>query len=348
PGLHLSGRIRYQAIGPVAAMVPWNGPLVIAAWKLAPALAAGCSIVLKPSELTPLSTVYLGELLQEAGVPDGIVNIVHGARDVGAQLARHEDIRKLSFTGSTATGKKLIAAAAGNMKRLTLELGGKSPVIVLDDADIESAIDGAADAIFGNAGQVCVAGSRIYVHETIHSHFLQGLCDRAAALKTGSPWSSETTLGPLISEAHRNSVHAKVERAVADGATLLAGGYPLDGAGYFYPATVLSDVHADMDIVCEEVFGPVVTVSSFSSDEDAIAMANDSNYGLAASVWSRDLAKANALGEQLEAGIVWLNCHGIPDPSMPIGGMKSSGWGRELGVEGLKSYLEMQSFMTRS
>lgn len=348
PGQRFQGLIRNEPIGVAAQIVPWNGPLVMAAWKLAPALAAGCSCVLKPAEITPLTALYLGRLLLEAGVPEGVVSILPGpGGQLGQHLARHGEVNKVAFTGSTEVGKQLLADARGNLKRLSLELGGKSPVLIFADADLPRAISGAADAIFANAGQVCVAGSRIYAERGVFRDVLDGLAETARGLKLGPGLDPEAEMGPLISASHRDSVHELVQSGLSEGARLVTGGKPLAGPGYFYPPTVFAEAGEAMRITREEVFGPVVTVTPFDTAEEAVRLANQSRYGLAASVWTGDLARGHETAENLESGIVWINSHGIPELSMPIGGYKQSGWGREHGLEGLKIYMETKSIMAR-
>ncbi len=348
PGQRFHGLIRNEPVGIAVQIVPWNGPLVMAAWKLAPALAAGCSCLLKPAEITPLTALYLGRLLLEAGVPEGVVSILPGpGGKLGQHLARHPQVNKVSFTGSTEVGKQLLADARGNLKRLSLELGGKSPVLIFADADLPRAIAGAADAIFANAGQVCVAGSRVYVQRSVYQDVLDGLAEAASGLKLGPGLDPESQMGPLVSASHRESVHALVQSGVSEGAELVTGGEPLAGEGFFYRPTVFAGAGEDMRINREEVFGPVVTVMPFDTTEEALRQANRSRYGLAASVWTRDLARGHEIAESLESGIVWINSHGIPELSMPIGGYKQSGWGREHGLEGLKIYMETKSIMAR-
>ena len=348
PGQRFHGLIRHEPVGVAAQIVPWNGPLVMAAWKLAPALAAGCSCVLKPAELTPLTALYLGRLLLEAGVPEGVVSVLPGpGGTLGQHLARHPDVNKVAFTGSTEVGKQLLADARGNLKRLSLELGGKSPVLIFADADLPRAIAGATDAIFANAGQVCVAGSRVYAQRAVFQEVLDGLVECARGLKLGPGLDPDSQMGPLISASHRESVHALVEAGVSEGAQLVTGGEPLHGDGFFYKPTVFAGAGEDMRITREEVFGPVVTVTPFETADEAIGFANGSRYGLAASVWTGDLARGHRVAERLESGIVWINSHGIPELSMPIGGYKQSGWGREHGLEGLKIYMETKSIMAR-
>ncbi len=348
PGLTLQGITQHEPVGVVGLIIPWNGPLVMAAWKLAPALAAGCSCVLKPAELTPLTALRLGELMIEAGMPAGVVNIVTGTgQQVGAHLAAHNDVNKIAFTGSTKVGKGLLNAAQDNLKKLSLELGGKSPVIIFDDANLDEAIPGAADAIFSNAGQVCVAGSRLLVQDTVYDDVLTGIKTVAENLSLGPCLDPNTDMGPLISDTQRNRVHNFVELSKKEGAQVIAGGDMYEGPGFYYQPTILGNITPDMTVYREEVFGPVLTVIPFTDFDDALTKANDSKYGLASSVWTQNHAQAHNMAYAIKAGIVWINCHGIPDVSMPIGGYKESGWGRELGQQGLSLYLEHKSIMMK-
>jgi len=337
-----------EPIGVAALIVPWNGPLVQTTWKLAPALAAGCSCILKPAEITPLTALRLGELMVEAGVPDGVVNIITGKGSVvGAALSESELVDKVSFTGSTVTGRTILNAAGGNFKKVTLELGGKSPMFVFADADIDAAIEGVADAIFSNAGQVCVAGSRVYIEAPIYQQVLDGVKNRAEQLHVSDGFDPDVQMGPLISEQQINSVSAWVDKGVAEGAELLTGGQRIDKSGYYLQPTIFADVKQDMSILQEEIFGPVLCAQEFSSADEVEHLANDNIYGLAASIWTSDVSKAHKLAAKVKAGLVWVNCHGIPDMNIPFGGYKQSGWGRENGYECLTQYMESKSVVVR-
>ncbi|HEY9090174.1 aldehyde dehydrogenase family protein [Parasphingorhabdus sp.] len=333
-----------EPVGVVAAIVPWNSPVVLSAMKLAPALAAGCSIVLKPAEDTSLTALRLGELITEAGLPDGVLNIVTGrGAQAGALLAAHPGVDKVSFTGSTATGRAILNASKGNLKRVSLELGGKSPVILMGDADLDYAISGAANAIFFNAGQVCVAGSRSYVHASIYDRVVEGLAQYAQGMTMGHGLNSATQMGPLVSARQAERVAGFIEGAAREGASIVAGGKRTGPAGTFVSPTVIANVTRDMEIVRDEVFGPVLAVQKFEDVDEVVDAANDSIYGLAAGIWTESLSTAHRLSRRIKAGTVWINCHSMYDPSLPIGGIKQSGYGRDSGIEALDNYLETKT-----
>lgn len=333
-----------EPVGVVAAVVPWNFPLAIALWKVAPALASGCTVVLKPSEETPLTALRLAELVMEAGFPVGALNVVCGrGSSAGAALTRHPGIDKVAFTGSTPVGKAIGHAAVDNMTRFTLELGGKSPVIVLDDADPQQAAQGVAMGIFFNQGQVCTAGSRVYVQRKIFDKVVHGVAQIAEGMKIGSGFDASTQLGPVVSRRQFERVMGYIDGAKAEGATVLTGGdRALDG-GYFVKPTVFVDTDASMRVVREEVFGPVLAAMPFDDVEDAIAKANDTPFGLAASVWSQNLSAIHRIVPRLKAGTVWVNTHNMLDNNLPLGGYKQSGYGRDLGRAAVESYTEMKS-----
>ncbi len=336
-----------EPIGVVGQIIPWNFPMVMATLKLAPALATGCTVVLKPAEQTPLTALMLGELIQEAGIPDGVVNIVTGyGETAGAALAAHPNVDKIAFTGSTEVGKLIVHAAAGNLKKVSLELGGKSPNIVFQDAEIESAIPGAANAIFFNQGQVCCAGSRLYVEDKQFDRVVDGVSQLASKIRVGPGMESTSDMGPVVSEEQMNRVCSYLESGFSEGAKAVTGGSRQGDKGYFVKPTVLVNTNEKMKVVREEIFGPVVTVMPFSDVDDLIAKANNTPYGLAAAVWTRDIKKAHRTAAALRAGTVWINCYGVLDSAMPFGGYKQSGWGREMGKEMLELYTEVKSVCT--
>jgi phenylacetaldehyde dehydrogenase len=344
PGAQFHAYTIREALGVVGLIIPWNFPLMMCAWKLAPALACGNTAVLKPAEQTPLSALYLGELLIEAGLPAGVVNIVTGQGETaGAPLAAHPDVDKISFTGSTEVGKLVLNAAKGNLKKVTLELGGKAPNIIFADANLPAAIEGAANAIFFNQGQVCCAGSRLYVEAGAYDEVVAGLSGIAGAIKVGDGREADTVMGPLVSAEQLARVSGFVSGGLADGATASAGGNRIDGPGYFFQPTVLTETRPEMDVVREEIFGPVVVAAKFDTVDEIVATANDSIYGLSAGVWTQDISKAHRVVKRLQAGTVWINCFNILDASLPFGGYKQSGWGREFGHEVLNAYTQTKS-----
>jgi phenylacetaldehyde dehydrogenase len=332
-----------EPVGVVGAIIPWNFPFNMAVQKVVPALAAGCSVVLKPAEQTSLTAIRLGELTQQAGVPDGVLNIVTGlGPTAGEALARHRDVAKLTFTGSTAVGTRLGQIAMENMTRLTLELGGKSPMIVLADSDLDRAAQGVVEGIFYNAGQVCCASSRLYVQESVHDALLERIATRANALRLAPGLAPDCEIGPLVSARQRDRVSEYIELGKAEGAELVAGG-ECPGTGYFVRPTVFSGLHPESRVMREEIFGPVVAVSPFRTDDEVVRLANGTRYGLAASIWSNDLARVRRLAGAIRAGTVWVNAHNPIDAALPFGGFGLSGFGREGGPEQLDAYLETKA-----
>ncbi len=333
-----------EPVGVVAAITPWNSPMLMAAMKLAPALAAGCTVVLKPAEETSLTAIRLVELMLEAGLPKGVVNLVTGFGEVvGAALTAHPEVDKVAFTGSTEVGKLIVSAAQGNLKKLTLELGGKSPAIVMPDADMALAIPGIARGIFSNSGQVCVAGSRVYAHRAVYDAVVEGLSKAATALTLGHGLDAGTDLGPLVNRKQADRVAGFIAEGRSEGAEITSGGNQTGEFGTFFEPTVVTSVRPDMRMMREEIFGPVVAVTPFDDPEEAIAYANDSPYGLAGSVWTQDLSSAHRLAARVKAGTIWINCHSYFSPELPKGGHKQSGWGYENGAPGLENYLETKT-----
>jgi acyl-CoA reductase-like NAD-dependent aldehyde dehydrogenase len=336
-----------QPIGVVGAIVPWNFPFLLASWKIAPALAAGNTVVLKPASLTPLTALRFAELTQEAGLPEGVFNVVTGpGGKVGMALVRHPGVDKVAFTGSTDVGKGIMKEAAGSLKRVSLELGGKSPNVVFADADLEAALRGALTGIFYNKGEVCAAGSRLLVEQRVHDELVGKLVDRVKGLKVGDPMDKTTRMGPVVSAQQLETVLGYVEAGRREGATLAAGGERVrvgDGRGYFVQPTVFTGVSNAMRIAREEIFGPVLSVIPFKDAEDAVVQGNETFYGLAAAVWTRDVGKALRVARALRAGTVWVNAYNLYDAALPFGGFKESGFGRELGQAGLDLYTEVKS-----
>src|SRR5580700_8940656 len=344
PGAKYHTYVAREPVGVVAQIVPWNFPLAMAAWKLAPALAAGCTCILKPAEQTPLSALRLGELIREAGFPPGVVNILTGEGETtGAALVAHPGVDKIAFTGSTEVGKLINKGATDTLKRVSLELGGKSPMIVLPDADPQAVAGGTAGAIFFNAGQVCTAGSRLYVHSSIFDKVVDGVSAAAAGIQLGPGLDQTTEMGPLVSKEQQERVLGYIDSGRKQGASVAVGGEAPEHPGYFVKPTVLVNVRGDMRVVREEIFGPVLVAQRFEDLDDVVKAANDTPYGLGASIWTNNLSAAHRLIPRIKAGTVWVNCHNMVDPNMPFGGYKQSGVGREHGRVAMDMYTELKS-----
>jgi len=348
PGRMFNYTLR-EPLGVCGQIIPWNFPLLMAAWKLAPALAAGNTVVLKPAEQTPAGAMELAKLIQEAGFPEGVVNIVPGyGETAGAALAAHPGIDKIAFTGSTEVGKLIAKAAADNLTKVSLELGGKAPNIVFADSDLEQAVAGAMMGIFYNQGQVCCAGSRLFVEESVKDNFLSKLSDRAAKINVGDPMNKATQMGPQVSEEQLNRIKGYVDIARAEGATVVTGGESprLDAAfqkGYFFTPTIFSEVKNSMRVAREEIFGPVVSVITFKDEDDLIKQANDTIYGLSAGIWTRDVTRAHRFAKEIKAGVIWINTFNMFNAASPFGGYKQSGYGREMGRHALELYTQVKS-----
>ena len=341
-----------EPVGVVGAIIPWNGPIFCAAWKCAPALAAGCTVVLKPSEKGALTPIRFGELCLEAGIPPGVVNVVTGHGAAGAALVDHPDVDKITFTGSCGTGQQIIRASAGTVKRVTMELGGKSPNIVFADADLDLAVPAAGMAIFNNSGQVCSAGSRIFVERAIHDAFVARLVEFGKGLKIGHTLDPETQIGPIVSRGQFDRVCSYLDLGPSEGVQVALGGAALTGSGFadgfFVPPTVFAAARDDMRVVREEIFGPVACVLPFDSLDEVIARANDTEFGLAAAVWTKDITRAHQAVKRIKAGTVWVNHYGAMDPAVPFGGYKMSGYGREGGDEHIEAYLQTKGVWIRT
>ena len=342
-----------EPVGVVAAIIPWNSPISNVLWKLAPVLASGCTMVLKPAEQASLVAVRIAELVTEVGIPDGVVNVVTGfGSTVGAALTAHPDVDKVAFTGSTAVGQEIVRAAAGNLKRVTLELGGKSPDIVCADADLGRAVPGAAMGVFANSGQACCAGTRIYVERPIYQDFVDAAVELAGKLRVGHSLDPSTRIGPVVSEQQLERVTGYLDLGPAEGATAAAGGHRLtDGDladGYFVAPTIFTDVTDDMRIAREEIFGPVACVMPFDTIDEVVARSNATSYGLAGGVWTRDVSTAHRLAQELRSGTVWVNTYNLFDPVVPFGGYRMSGWGHECGPDALDQYLNTKAVWIRT
>ncbi|MGA8741197.1 MAG: aldehyde dehydrogenase family protein [Terracidiphilus sp.] len=340
---------RHEPMGVVGQIIPWNFPMLMMAWKLAPALATGNTVVLKPAEQTPLTALRIGELILEAGFPEGVVNVLPGfGPTAGAAIASHMDVDKVAFTGSTEVGHLIMEAAAkSNLKQVTLELGGKSPNIIFEDVDLDEAVEGAHMGLFSNQGQSCCAGSRVFVEETIYEQFVERSIARASKRVVGDPFDPRTELGPLVDQTQFDRVTGYIESGHREGATLACGGKRIGNRGYFIQPTVFADVQDDMQIAREEIFGPIMSVISFKSLDEVIARANRTKYGLAAAVWTRDIKKALAVANGVRAGTVWVNCYNVMDTRSPFGGYKQSGIGRELGEYGLQQYTQVKAVIAK-
>jgi acyl-CoA reductase-like NAD-dependent aldehyde dehydrogenase len=335
---------RKEPYGVVGLIFPWNGPIFNASAKLAPALAAGCSSVVKPAEETPLSALLLDRIIAEAGVPDGVVNLLTGyGHTAGAAITAHPDVEKVAFTGSTEVGKEIVKASAGNLKKVMLELGGKSPVLIYDDANLNNAIMMASMGIFVHSGQGCVCGSRIFAQRGVYDQVVDGIANMANNFKMGGPKEEGSMSGPLISQKQLDRVVGYIDEGKAGGVEVVTGGYRLDRKGYFVHPTVLTNVDRNLNLYQQEIFGPVVTILPFDDDDEAVAMANETTYGLAATAWTNNLSRAHRLGKRLQAGTVTINCQLVFDHSVPFGGYKQSGWGHEFGPEGIEAYLKTKS-----
>ncbi len=335
-----------EPVGVVGLIVPWNFPLLLASWKIGPALACGNTVVLKPAEQTPLTTLRFGELVVEAGFPGGVVNILTGGPETGKAIVAHPDIDKIAFTGSTAVGKEIMRGAADTLKRVTLELGGKSPNIVFADAEIDNAVKGAINGIFYGKGEVCNAGSRLFLERKVKDEFTEKLVARAAKMRPADPLDPKTRLGAIVSQEQMQTVLAFIDAGKKDGAKLVAGGNraSVNGdKGFFIEPTIFGDVNNDMKIAREEIFGPVLSVLTFDDIDEVIEQANNNPYGLAAAVWTKDVKKAHSVSRRLKAGTVWINTYGLMDASLPFGGYKSSGFGRELGAHAMEHYTELKT-----